>query len=121
VRVKGVEVVPRDVLVHQLGSSLQLGPEGDILAMRVVVGGVADGVHRTHTYELVDFMDPQTGETAMARTTSYPATIAARMIASGTITERGVLFPEELFAEAHGDHLFSELEKRGVEVSHEVE
>jgi saccharopine dehydrogenase-like NADP-dependent oxidoreductase len=121
VQVGGVSVVPRDVLVHQLGSTLDLGPEGDILAMRVAVKGVAAGHEVSHTFELVDFMDPATGDTAMARTTAFPATIAARMIARGRISERGVRFPEELFAEELGDHLFEELEERGVRVRHEVE
>jgi lysine 6-dehydrogenase len=120
VQVGGVNVVPRDVLVHQLGSTLDLGPEGDILAMRVVVKGVADGHEVSHTFELVDFMDPTTGDTAMARTTAFPATIAARMIARGQIPERGVRFPEELFAGGLGDHLLDELEKRGVTVRHDM-
>jgi len=120
VQVGGVSVVPRDVLVHQLGSTLDLGPQGDILAMRVVVVGASAGQEVSHTFELVDFMDPATGDTAMARTTAFPATIATRMIARGEITERGVRFPEELFAEGLGDHLFEELEERGVRVSHAV-
>jgi lysine 6-dehydrogenase len=111
-------VIPRDVLFHQLGSSLALGPQGDILAMRVVVKGISGGEELTHTFELVDFMDPETGDTAMARTTSYPATIAGRMIAAGQMGGTGVRFPEELFIGTPGDHLFSELEQRGVRVSH---
>jgi lysine 6-dehydrogenase len=121
VQVGGVRVAPRDVLVHQLGSTLELGPEGDILAMRVVVKGVAAGHDVSHTFELVDFMDPATRDTAMARTTCFPATIAARMIARGEVTDRGVRFPEELFVEGLGDHLFEELEERGVRVRHDVE
>ena len=120
VLVGGATVVPRDVLIHQLGSSLSLGPEGDILAMRVVVKGMSGGKEQTHTFELVDFMDAATRDTAMARTTTYPATIACRMIAAGEIGERGVLFPEELFGGTLGDFLLSELEKRGVTVRHSV-
>lgn len=118
IRVGGATVVPKDVLIHQLGSKLVLGPEGDILVMRVVVKGRSSGGEVTHTFELVDFMDPLTGDTAMARTTCYPATIAARLLAAGAIPERGVKFPEELFAGALGDVLLSELEVRRVNVSH---
>jgi len=121
VQVGEVSVAPRDVLVHQLGSTLELGPQGDILAMRVVVKGASAGQEASHTFELVDFMDPATGDTAMARTTCFPATIAARMIARGEIPERGVRFPEELFAERLGDHLLEELENRGVRVRHTVD
>jgi saccharopine dehydrogenase-like NADP-dependent oxidoreductase len=89
--------------------------------MRVVVKGASAGQEASHTFELVDFMDPATGDTAMARTTCFPATIAARMIARGEIPERGVRFPEELFAERLGDHLLEELENRGVRVRHTVD
>jgi len=121
VQVGNATVVPRDVLIHQLDQKLSLGPQGDILVMRVVVKGTSGGSEVTHTFDLVDFMDPVTGETAMARTTCYPATIAARMIASGKIRERGVRFPEELFAGGLGDLLLSELKARGVSVNHAAE
>jgi len=66
----------------------------------------------------VDHKDPETGYTAMARTTGFPAAIAARMISSGEIPERGVHFPEELFGGDRGDHLLRELGERGVVVTH---
>jgi len=121
VQVGNATVVPRDVLIHQLDKKLSLGPQGDILVMRVVVKGTSEGREVTHTFDLVDFMDPVTGDTAMARTTCFPATIAARMIASGKIQERGVRFPEEIFAGNLGDLLLSELLARGVSINHSEE
>lgn len=118
IQVGGASVAPRDVLIHQLATKLALGPEGDILVMRVVVKGRSAGTEVTHTFELLDFMDPVTGDTAMARTTCYPATITARLLAAGTIPERGVRFPEEIFAGTLGDLLLSELQARKVTVSH---
>ncbi|MFC1659844.1 saccharopine dehydrogenase family protein [Gemmatimonadota bacterium] len=121
VDLEGVAVVPRDLLIGVLTPKLTLGPEGDILVMRVVVRGDAEGQARTHTFDLFDFMDPASGETAMARTTGFPAAIAARMMARGQIMERGVRFPEELFGSELGDELLSELAARGVQVTHRVE
>ena len=118
VDVGGLQVAPRDVLIKRVGSLFELGPEGDILVMRVLVKGVSDGLGVTHTFELVDFKDPDTGYTAMARTTGFPAAIAARMISSGEIRERGVHFPEELFGGTRGDRLLRELADRGVVVTH---
>jgi lysine 6-dehydrogenase len=116
--VGGVEVSPRDVLIRQVAPLLELGPEGDILAMRVVVTGESDGQKVSHTFELVDYQNEATGDTAMARTTGFPAAIAARMISSGEISEKGVAFPEEMFGGARGDHLLEELAARGVKVDH---
>ncbi len=121
VDVGGVQVAPRDVLIKQVGPLFELSPEGDILVMRVVVKGEADGRGMTHTFELLDYMDRETGDTAMARTTGFPATIAARMISSGDFTESGVRFPEELFRGPGADHLLQELTARGVVVKHVVE
>lgn len=114
----GVRVAPRDILIKKVGPLFELGPEGDILLMRVTIKGESKGQESTHTFELVDYMDPKTGYTAMARTTGFPATIAARMISAGEISERGVHFPEELFGGTRGDHLIRELGDRGVVVRH---
>ncbi len=118
VDVGGAQVAPRDVLIKKVGPLFDLGPEGDILLMRVTVKGESNGRESTHTFELVDYKDPKTNYTAMARTTGFPATIAARMISAGEISERGVHFPEELFGGARGDQLLEELGKRGVVVRH---
>ena len=80
-----------------LEERLKLGPAGDILVLKVLVQGHKEGKRRVHTFELIDFFDPVTGNTAMARTTGFTAACAARAIASGSITTRGVLFPEEIF------------------------
>ncbi len=120
VQIGSVEVAPRDVLIRQVGPLFELSPEGDILVMRVVVVGRANGQSVTHTFELMDYMDPETRDTAMARTTGFPATITARMISSGSLVETGVRFPEELFGGARGDHLLEELASRGVAVNHTV-
>ncbi len=119
VRVGEVEVAPRDLLLHQLAPRLRLGPKGDILVMRVVVRGKRGGGPCTHVFELVDYQNPASGDTAMARTTGFPATIAARMMAGGTMTETGVRFAEELFSGALGDQLVADLARRGVRITHE--
>jgi lysine 6-dehydrogenase len=121
VRVGGVDVAPVEVLIRQLGPALALGPEGDILAMRVVVSGLADGIDCVHSFDLVDYMDAATGHTAMARTTVFTATVAVRLIAAGLISRVGVRFPEQLFVGSLGDALLSGLEERGVVVKHSVD
>lgn len=120
IRVGDVEVAPIDVLIEQLGPALELGPEGDILAMRVVAKGLAEGMARTHTFDLVDYKDQATGHTAMARTTAFTATVAARLVSGGQISDVGVRFPEQLFVGELGDALISGLEERGVAVEHRV-
>lgn len=118
VNVGGVEVAPRDVLIHQVAPALELGPEGDIVVMRVRVTGTTDGTERTHTFDLVDWFDASTETTAMARTTGYTAAAVARMICTDKLPDAGVLFPEQLFAGTLGEELLKDLAHRGVVVSH---
>jgi lysine 6-dehydrogenase len=114
----GVSVAPLDVLLAALREKLVLGPEGDFLAMRVIVEGRRDGGTVRHVFELVDYFDPGRGETAMARTTGFTGASAARWIAGGKLTETGVLFPEELFREARYGALAAELAEKGIRITH---
>jgi saccharopine dehydrogenase-like NADP-dependent oxidoreductase len=118
VSVDGNEVRPFDLLTRVLGDRLRLGPAGDWLVMRVIVDGRKEGSHRRHVFELVDELDPETGYTAMARTTGLTAALAARWIARGTLQERGVLFPEEIFLGSRFPEFVDELSTRRVRVSH---
>jgi lysine 6-dehydrogenase len=118
VRVGDVEVTPRDLLLELLAEDLRLGPGGDILAMRVIVDGMKDGNPRRHTFELVDTYDPVKNHTAMARTTGFPATITARMIANEELREKGVFFPEQIFVGPRFESMLTALKEKGVLVTH---
>ena len=118
VRVGEVEVSPFEFLEEVLGPKLQLGPAGDLLVMRVIVDGLKESKYQQHVFELIDYFDPSTGYTAMARTTSFPAACAARMIADGKFTETGVWFPEQLFLGDRFGKLVSELSRRNITLSH---
>jgi lysine 6-dehydrogenase len=118
VRVGDAEVDPMDLLIQLLTPHLKLGPEGDLLVMRVVVKGLKNGDECTEVFELIDKFDPETRYTAMARTTCFPAVIAARMLANGSIAERGVRFPEQIFTGDRYHRLMSELEEQGIVITH---
>lgn len=70
---------------------------------------------------MVDFFDSENQYTSMAKTTSFPASIAAQMIASGKITQRGVLFPENVFQGDLFRPFIKALKERGVVISHKRE
>jgi lysine 6-dehydrogenase len=90
VDVKGAHVRPRDVFVRVAGERLRRG-RPDLVALRVVITGEADGVRRTRAWEVVDFYDAAHGISAMMRTTGYTLSItgqlqAMRMVAPGVFT-----------------------------------
>ncbi|NIN11489.1 MAG: L-lysine dehydrogenase [Gemmatimonadales bacterium] len=119
-RIDGQEVVPRRLLAHVLESRMQLGEEGDVTLLRVVVKGRKQGKPETHVFEMVDHFDPEKRVTSMARTTAFPAAITAQMITAGTISQRGSVFPETVFAGDLFDPLMAALREYGVVVSHRV-
>lgn len=92
--VKGTQVIPRDAFIAAVSPGL-CNPDGnDLVAMRVIVSGSKDGAPKTITYQMVDFYNPDTGVTAMMRTTGYSLASTARLQASGVV-ESGVRTPSE--------------------------
>jgi lysine 6-dehydrogenase len=118
--IDGQNVVPRRVLEVLLDERMRLGEEKDATLLRVMVQGKKNGNAATHIFEMVDYYDSEKDYTSMAKTTSFPASIAAQMLVSGTINQRGVVFPESVFNDELYEPFIEELAARGVVVSHQV-
>jgi lysine 6-dehydrogenase len=106
--VDGQPAVPRRVFGELLVKHLP-HDEPDYVLVRVEFKG--DG--KTLRYDIIDAHDPATGLSAMMRTTAFPASIVALMMARGEVTHKGALpqercVPPELF--------MTELAKRKIEV-----
>ncbi len=99
---------------------MKLGKERDVTLLRIVVEGKKSSKPTTHIFEMIDFYDSEKDYTSMGKTTSFPASIAAQMIASGKIAQRGSLFPEEIFQSELYQPLMDALKERGVVVTHKV-
>lgn len=121
--VGGAKVRPLDVTSKLLFPhwALEEGEE-EFTVLRVVIEGKKDGTHVRRTYDLYDEYDRDSGTTSMARTTGFPCTIIARMLARGKIDTPGV-FPPELLARQRClfDHVIHGLAARGVELTERVE
>jgi lysine 6-dehydrogenase len=87
--VDGVRVKPRRVLGELLVKNLP-HDEPDVVLVRVEFAG--DG--RTLRYDIIDRYDPETGLSSMMRTTAFPASIVALMMARNQTTSKGAL-PQE--------------------------
>ncbi len=120
IQVEGQPVIPRKVLEAVLDSEMKLGEEEDVTLLRIIVEGRRAGKPETHIFEMIDPFDSKKRYTSMAKTTSFPASVAAQMIASGRISQRGSLFPEDIFHDELYQPLMEELEKRGVVVNYGV-
>ena len=110
--VKGVQVVPRDVFIAQVGPKLRRVGSADVVALRVLVRGSKNGASLTRQYDLLDYYDAEHGITAMMRVTGYTLSITGQFMASGALAS-GVYTPDEVFP---GDRYFAELAARGINI-----
>ncbi len=110
----GASVTPRRVLGEMLMRHLP-ADEPDVVLILVEFRGKASGKGETETlrYYIIDRYDERTGLSAMQRTTSFPASIIAQMMARGEVTEKGAIpqercVPPEAFVQ--------ELERRNIRI-----
>ena len=117
IEVNGVTVRPLDV------TSALLFPlwtyedrEADLTVMRVIAWGVQDGAATEYRWDVHDVYDPVSNTRSMSRTTAYPATAMARMIASGRFPLGPGVYPPEIPARAPGvlAEILAALDQRGV-------
>lgn len=117
-------VRPRDVTEALLFSAWQFEEgEPDLTVMRIVVEGTKDGKDVRYTYNLLDYYNPDTETSSMARTTGYTCTAMVRLVARGLWEEPGLATPEIVgrseacyrsvldHLEARGVHLFSRVDE----------
>jgi len=97
VEVDGARVAPRRLLGELLYRHLP-ADEPDIVLVRLEfrgrLRGGGDRRARTLRYDIIDLFDEQTGLSAMQRTTAFPASVVAQMMARGETTRKGAL-PQE--------------------------
>ncbi|HZE88740.1 MAG TPA: saccharopine dehydrogenase C-terminal domain-containing protein, partial [Verrucomicrobiae bacterium] len=86
-----VRIRPREATAAALTRALDFPGDTDLVVLRVTVKGTRGGKRVTRAYELIDAMDEIHGITAMMRTTAYPVSIVAQMIARGDVTGPGAL------------------------------
>ncbi len=93
----GQKVVPLELTSALLFPKWTYAPgEQDLTVMRIEAIGQFKNTRTRIAWDLSDLYHVPTQATSMSRTTAFPCTIAARLIANGTITTRGVLPPEAL-------------------------
>jgi lysine 6-dehydrogenase len=112
IEVDGARVRPRRVLGEMLLRHLP-ADEPDVVLVRVEFRGRAEGISQRLRYDIIDRFDERTGLSAMMRTTAFPASIIAQMMARGDIKEKGAI-PQELSVPP--DAFVAELLKRNIQI-----
>jgi lysine 6-dehydrogenase len=106
----------REFFADLLRKKLDYGDK-DVVLARATITGRTTAAGKTLVYEFVDYYDDAKKMTAMMRTTAFPTSIVAQMLAHGSITERGVLVPELCVP---GKLMIAELGKRNIKITKKV-
>ena len=110
VGIEGKDIKPRKVFGKLLEEHLP-ADEPDYVLIRLEFMGKKDGGAKKLEYDIVDKHDEKTGLSAMMRTTSFPASIIAQMMAKGEAAERGAT-PQEKVIDS--DKFIYELKRRNI-------
>jgi len=116
-------VRPRDVTETLLFDAWQFEDgEPDLTVGRITGEGIQDGKKVRHTWNLLDYYNPDTETSSMARTTGYTCAAMARLVAKGMWKEPGVSPAEMVGREpACFEFVMKHLAERGVNLFHRVE
>jgi len=123
IEVGGCRVRPRDLLARLLFPKWTYEPgDEEFTILRVDVEGAERDRGVRYIFDLYDEYDAAARTSSMARTTAFPCTIMARLVAKGQFTDKGVV-PLELAARQEGlfDTMSRELARRGVTLNQRVE
>jgi len=113
ISVDGQAIKPRRVFGELLQKHLPAdGP--DYVLVRLDFAGQKNGSASRLRYDIVDRLDEQTGLSAMMRTTAFPASIIAQMMARGDVLTRGAT-PQEKAIDP--DKFVAELERRNIKIN----
>ncbi len=117
VEVNGSKVEPRELLSKVITPKLK-PEEGDkdMCVMWNTAEGKKDGEAIRIDYYMLDREDVEMGLTAMQRTTCFPPSISAEMVAKGEISEKGIVPPEDCIKGSVFDKMIEELENVGIKI-----
>ena len=106
------KVKPRKIFGELLQKHLPSdGP--DYVLVRLDFTGKKDGETKHLRYDIVDKQDQSTGMSSMMRTTAFPASIIAQMMARGDVLQRGAT-PQEMAIDP--DTFITELQRRNIQI-----
>lgn len=112
VEVGGAQISPRDLTSKLLFQEWKLeegDPEFTVMKIRML------GREKEMEYDLLDYWNPDTGISSMARTTGYACTAMVRLVLEGKYTDKGISPPELIGKDGDCfDFVMEHLKERGV-------
>ena len=93
--VDGAQVIPLNISSQLLFKQWNLGDtEEEFTVMRITIVGKENDNQKTYIYDMLDYFDPVTKISSMARTTGYTCTAVANLVLDGNFHRKGICPPE---------------------------
>lgn len=119
VEFNGVQISPRKFFLHLVNPRLTpTGDDSDVCVMYNSIIGKKDGEPARIEYHMWE--GASEGFSGMARVTSFPAAIGAKMIGAGRFEQRGVRAPEECVVGENYRLFMKELKKVNITISEQI-
>jgi lysine 6-dehydrogenase len=116
----GVQISPRKFFLHLVNPRMApTGDDSDVCVMYNTVIGKKDGKPTKIEYHMWE--GASDGFSGMARVTSFPAAIGAKMIGGGRFDQRGIRAPEECVVGDNYALFMKELKKVNISISEKIE
>jgi lysine 6-dehydrogenase len=112
IEIDGARVAPRRVLGEMLLRRLP-ADEPDAVLIRLEFRGKMNDKQHALRYDIIDYFDEHTGLSAMMRTTAFPASVIAQMMARGETLQKGATPQERCIPPAR---FVAELEARNIRI-----
>ncbi len=116
IEIDGARISPRRLLAEMLQRYLP-ADKPDVVLIRIECRGMLEGKRQTLRYDIIDLFDEKTGLSAMMRTTAFPASIIAQMMAQGAIKEKGAIPQERCVPPAA---FVAALAKRNININEQI-
>ena len=104
------KLAPRNLSAKLFRDHFDRPGDKDMVVIHCTIRGIKDGRRAEVVYDMTDRYDEQNKMTAMMRTTGFPASIVAQMLATGAIDKPGA-YPVETGIPP--EPFFAEMKKRG--------
>lgn len=103
----------RDILIRRLQKRLR-GEKPDVVILRILISGRKDGAEKTLVYEMIDQYNENEKLTAMQRSTGFPVSTIASLLAGQSVPGGGAAPPERIVPK---QAFFDALLERGLDIN----
>ena len=95
IEINGKKICPVDFTTSLLFPMWKMKPgDEDLTVMRILLSGMEENKVANYQYDMIDYYDPATQITSMARTTGFTCTAMTELLAENRLNQKDIIPPE---------------------------